>query len=179
VQAEHSSATVLTDGVVTLRPWREEDVPAIVKACSDPETALWLDQLPHPYTADDARAWLADETDAARFAVELEGEIAGSISVRFDVWQEGAADVGYWTSPGARGNGVATRALVLVARWALGHPRVARLQIRADVENVASCRVAERAGFRREGTIRAARFNERRGRRVDFALYSLLPGELG
>ena len=53
-----------------------------------------------------------------------------------------------------------------------------RLQLRADQRNVTSQRVAESAGFRREGVMRSVRFNERQGRRVDFVLYSLLPDEL-
>jgi RimJ/RimL family protein N-acetyltransferase len=53
-----------------------------------------------------------------------------------------------------------------------------RLQLRADEHNVASQRVAERTGFRREGVLRSARYNARQRRRVDFVIYSLLPGEL-
>ena len=50
--------------------------------------------------------------------------------------------------------------------------------MRAEAENVASCRVAEKAGFRREGVIRSSRYNPRLGRRMDFVLYSALPGEI-
>jgi len=46
------------------------------------------------------------------------------------------------------------------------------------VRNEASLRVAEKAGFTREGVLRSSRFNARRGERVDFAMFSLLPGEL-
>jgi RimJ/RimL family protein N-acetyltransferase len=179
VQIEHSPAPGLSDGIVTLRPWREDDIPQIAAACSDPVTARWLDRLPQPYREEDAREWLRAELDEVRWAVELEGALAGSMSVRFDYWEEGIADVGYWVAPWARRRGVATRSLGLVARWALAHPRVGRLQLRAAVENTASCGVAERVGFRREGVFRAGRRNLRTGERIDFALYSLLPGEPG
>ena len=46
------------------------------------------------------------------------------------------------------------------------------------VQNKASQRVAEKAGFRQEGVLRSARYSERQGRRVDFAVFSLLPEEL-
>jgi RimJ/RimL family protein N-acetyltransferase len=46
------------------------------------------------------------------------------------------------------------------------------------VENVASNRVAEKAGFTREGVLRAQRFNPRLDRRVDFVMWSLLREEL-
>ena len=71
-----------------------------------------------------------------------------------------------------------TRAVALLARWALTEGGLARVQLRADVENVASRRVAEKAGFKLEGILRSARWNSRLGRRVDWAMYSLLPGDL-
>jgi RimJ/RimL family protein N-acetyltransferase len=76
-----------------------------------------------------------------------------------------------------RGRGVMTRALRLAARWALDDG-AARVQLRADVENLASRRVAEKAGFKLEGVLRSAHWNARLGRRQDWAMYSLLPGEL-
>jgi RimJ/RimL family protein N-acetyltransferase len=48
-----------------------------------------------------------------------------------------------------------------------------RLQLVTDVENVASQRVAERAGFLREGVLRQAL--EVKGRRSDCVMFSLLP----
>ena len=49
----------LSDGVVTLRPWGEEgDVEAIVLACNDPAIAEFLEAIPSPYVADDARAYI-------------------------------------------------------------------------------------------------------------------------
>ena len=79
----------------------------------------------------------------------------------------------------ARGQGVATAATRAAAGWAFGAvPGLERLQLRAAVENVASNRVAEKAGFTREGVLRAQRFNARLGRRVDFVMWSLLREEL-
>jgi hypothetical protein len=36
----------LSDGVVTLRPWTLDDVPAIARACDEPEIARWIHQMP-------------------------------------------------------------------------------------------------------------------------------------
>jgi GrpB-like predicted nucleotidyltransferase (UPF0157 family) len=69
-----------------------------------------------------------------------------------------------------------TRAAVLVSRYALAQG-AARVFLRADPENIGSCRVAEKAGFTREGVLRSAHWNERLGRRQDWAIYSLLPVE--
>jgi RimJ/RimL family protein N-acetyltransferase len=124
------------------------------------------------------RGW--KEGTHAAFAVTdgASGEVIGSIGVHFFDAENGVAEVGYWVRREARGRGVAARAARLVARWAIESCAIERLQLRADVENVASQRVAEAAGFSCEGVLRSAHFNPRQGRRVDFVVYSLLAGEL-
>jgi RimJ/RimL family protein N-acetyltransferase len=52
------------------------------------------------------------------------------------------------------------------------------VQLRADVENVSSRRVAEKAGFAEEGVLREAHWSPRLGRRQSWVMYSVLPGEL-
>src|SRR5438128_2167524 len=177
----------LSDDVVALRPWRERDVRAITTACRDDDIAWWLDQVPQPYSEADARAYVAmtrrgwKEGTHSAFAVTeatAGGEAIGSIGVHWLDVDQGIAEVGYWVRREARGRGVATRATVLVARWAISTCGMKRLQLRADERNAASQRVAERAGFRREGVLRSVRFNARQGRRVDFVMYSLLAEEL-
>jgi RimJ/RimL family protein N-acetyltransferase len=169
----------LTDGVVMLRPWRRGDTAAIVECLDgDPEISRWLDQVPQPYSRADALAYIGGIGESA-FAVTdaASGKVLGSIGVQFS--EEGdVGEIGYWLRAEARGGGVTTRALVLLSRWALGRDGVARVQLRADPENAASCRVAEKAGFTREGVLRSAHWNARLGRRQDWAMYSLLPGEL-
>jgi len=162
-----------------LRPWRKADAAEIV-ACldGDPEISRWLDQVPQPYSRPDALAYIGGIGENA-FAVTdaASGRVLGSIGVQFS--EEGdVGEIGYWLRGDARGGGVTTRALVLVSRWALGREGVARVQLRADPENAASCRVAEKAGFTREGVLRSAHWNARLERRQDWAMYSLLPGEL-
>jgi RimJ/RimL family protein N-acetyltransferase len=90
--------------------------------------------------------------------------------------QEGAWEVGYWVAAPARGRGVATRAVRLLCAWAFAELPLARIQLHTLPGNEASERVAERAGFTREGRLRS--FAEMKGRRVDITMFSLLPGEL-
>jgi RimJ/RimL family protein N-acetyltransferase len=169
----------LDDRVVALRPWRADDAEAIV-ACidGDPEISRWLDVVPQPYTLEDARAYIGGLGEQA-FAITDSATrgVVGSIGVR---WNEtgDVGEIGYWLRAEARGGGLMTRALVLVSRWALARDGTARLQLRADVENVPSRRVAEKAGYTLDGVLRSAHWNARIGRRQDWALYSLLPGEL-
>ncbi len=158
-------------------------MPVLVEACQDEEIARWLDQIPQPYTEVDARAYLAmsrrgwSESTQASFAITdaASGEVLGIHWLDLD---QRVAEVGYWLRREARGRGVATSAVRLAASWALERCGMERLQLRADDRNVASQRVAERAGFRREGVLRSMRYNPRQHRRVDYVVYSLLPGEL-
>jgi RimJ/RimL family protein N-acetyltransferase len=175
----------LTDGVVTVRAWGDAgDADAIVAACNDRAIAQFLDMIPQPYTRSDADAYLEAcrigwrDGTFSNFAMIVEGRPVGSIGVRWVEPDQGVAEVGYWVAHDARGKGVCTRALRLVAGWVLTRPGMARLQLRAAEENVASQRVAERARFTREGVLRSSHFNPRLRRRVDFVMYSLLPHEL-
>ena len=175
----------LSDGVVTLRPWGEEgDVEAITSACNDRAIAEFLDLIPSPYTEDDARAYLEicregwDDGTQTNFAITEGAHALGSIGVRWVEPDQGVAEVGYWVAAEARGRGLCTRAVRLVSRWVLEDCRAERLQLRADELNPASRNVAENAGFTQEGILRSSRYNPRLGRRVDFVMYSLLPGEL-
>jgi RimJ/RimL family protein N-acetyltransferase len=86
------------------------------------------------------------------------------------------AEVGYGLRSGWRGRGLATRAVGLVADWAFSRAGIARLEIGAAVGNVASQRVAERAGFQREGIARM-RLPTSDGGRTDEVRFGLVvPG---
>lgn len=172
----------LTDGVVALGRMREEDVPAIVVACSDSETQRWLPPIPSPYTADDARAFLRQQVEDAEqgrrldFAVRLGGspELVGSIGVSFDPCLAGQCQIGYWVVPWARGQGVARRAVRLLAAHVFAAWRLGRIEIRVDPRNAASARAAQAAGARYEG-IRAATIVDRDGSALDALVYTLFP----
>jgi RimJ/RimL family protein N-acetyltransferase len=148
-------------------------------ACNDPESVRFIPGMPAPYTEDDADAYLRrcdrvwEAGEHRPFAiVDADDELLGAIEVR--VREIGS--IGYWVAAGARNRGVATRALTLLSRWALKDGGVERLELATHPENLASQRVAEKAGFTYEGVLRShMRFRD--GRR-DSVLYSLLPGDL-
>jgi RimJ/RimL family protein N-acetyltransferase len=169
----------LSDGVIIVRPLDESDLPAIERAASDAEILKWFDLHTRglaDYLAAKREAWA--EGTGASFAIcdaTLPDTCLGQVFIERD--DDGRGSVGYWLLEGSRGNGRATRALRLMASWALPEMRLGRLQLHTDPENVASQRVAERAGFTREGVLRA--YNGRRdGTRADALVYSLLPQDL-
>ena len=89
-----------------------------------------------------------------------------------------SASIGYWLAGEARGQGYISRAVRVLARWAFDDLQLARLELTADPENIASQRVAERCGFRKEGHLRSDIVVHHSGERRDSLVYGLLPGEL-
>jgi RimJ/RimL family protein N-acetyltransferase len=170
----------LTDGILTLRSFGEGDVPAIAAACADPEIARFIPDIPQPYTDADARAYVARAATEWATGVHRPMAIAAVSDDSFlgaiEVSIGDPGSIGYWVAPEARGRGVATRALVLLSRWAVTEGDVARLELTTHPENVPSQRVADKAGFTREAVLRShIRFRE--GRR-DSVLFSLLPADV-
>lgn len=172
---------------VTLRPWREADADALIERIRDPAIFEFLDQIPTPYRRADALVYIRGSAEGWRtgtstnFAILVDwcDGACGSVGIRWEGIDDGVAEVGYWVGAAVRGRGVATTATRLVAEWAFERePRLERLQLRADAENDASNRVAEKAGFTREGVLRSSHLNARLGRRVDFVMWSLLRREL-
>jgi RimJ/RimL family protein N-acetyltransferase len=168
------------EGVV-LRPWRIEDVPAVTAACQDPEIVRWLALVPQPYTEADARFYVQDCIDAPEerkpFAITDadSGNVIGSIDMRINRMATG--HIGYWLAAEARGRGLTSAALRALSRWGIEELGLGRVELVTDPDNIASQRVAEKAGFQREGVLRSM-LVERDGSRRDGVMFSLLPEEL-
>jgi RimJ/RimL family protein N-acetyltransferase len=136
---------------LVLRPPDERDVPQLVEGCSDPGVPRYIPMIPVPYGEEDARAWLAgdrerwDELRECAFAITThdDDELLGVISVRLI---EGGS-IGYWLRPRARGRGVMAEALQGIVEWAREEHGLHGLFLTTHPDNVASQRVAERAGF--------------------------------
>lgn len=169
----------LSDGVVSLRPWAEADVPAVTEACRDPDVQRWT-QVPTDYREDHAWAYIAGADGRRRRGESLDLAVAehgsatlvGAMGLPRVTLEHGRADVGYWTAPWARRRGVATRALRLLSAFALGEVGLARLDLVVAVGNIASARVAERAGYAREGVLRS--YLQGKEGREDAVMFSLL-----
>jgi RimJ/RimL family protein N-acetyltransferase len=173
----------LGDGVVALRPWREGDIAAQLAAFGDPVFERFSDWAPR--TESDAIRFLADQEVARLRGEQLElalveprdaDVLLGGASLNNVSLSQGRAAVGYWLAPEARGRGLATRAVRLLARWAFDGVGVARLELTCGPDNHASQRVAARCGFAREGLLRS--HVPFKGGRRDTVVFGLLPGEL-
>jgi RimJ/RimL family protein N-acetyltransferase len=174
-----TSPPTLTDGIVTLRAHREEDLPRIVEQGRDPEMQAWT-QVPVPYAESDAvefatelvPAWWAAGAEWA-FAVELEGRFGGTVSLR----DEGNRrfEVAFGAHPDVRGTGAMERALRLLLDWGFDEQGAETVVWRAFVGNWGSRRLAWRLAFRVEGTLR--RYLPHRGELRDAWVGTLLEGD--
>lgn len=84
--------------------------------------------------------------------------------------------MGYWTARAMRGRGLTSAGVRVMCAWAFGSLGLERIELRTDVGNHASQRVAESCGFTREGTLRDA--ERRPGGRRSVVVFGLLAGEL-
>jgi RimJ/RimL family protein N-acetyltransferase len=146
------SGPELTDGVVLVRPPVEGDTAAVFAACQDPELSRFI-PLPAPYQWHHAAEWIAgapkawkSRTSAPMVVVDANtGALLGACGLT--EMKEDRAEIGYWVERQVRGRGVATRAVLLVTQWALTDLGLCQIELLADVRNVASHRVAEKAGY--------------------------------
>ncbi|MFE4263525.1 GNAT family N-acetyltransferase [Streptomyces sp. NPDC056883] len=156
------AAATPTAPALTLRPWCAQDVAALVEAYRDPDLRRWAS--PPVESEDEGLRWVRDrERDWASgtrfgFAVLEEApdaaprQLAGHVVLK-GVGQgpgKASAEVGYWTAARARGRGVAPRALETLTAWAFRSFRAEGLEcleLLHQVDNAASCRVAEKSGY--------------------------------
>ena len=149
---------VLTDGTLTLRPWRVDDADAVYRACQDPDIQRWT-QVPVPYTRADAEDFVTELAPAAWrggtgvvFAVvDGSDSLLASIGVVDLDRPNRSCEIGYWVAPDARRHGVASGATALLSAWVGEAFDVDRVELYTAPENVASQGVAARVGFRRDG----------------------------
>jgi RimJ/RimL family protein N-acetyltransferase len=143
-----------------------------------------LAQVPSPYRWPDAAFFVEqlaiaswDSGQRAEFLAEDSVTRArlGRVGLDLRASADGTAEIGYWVDARARNRGVAAGAVRAVCRWAFATLGLELIEWRCEVGNVASRRVAEKAGFLIEATVRERLVH--RGGRVDARVGSLLREE--
>jgi ribosomal-protein-alanine N-acetyltransferase len=172
----------LTDSTIVLRRWEEEDIRCVEEASWDPRIPQGT-TVPATFTVAEGHAWIerqwgrADKGEGLSLAIAdaSSGEALGVVVLMFRR-QPGTVEIGYWLIERARGRRLAARAVALLACWALTDAGLARVEALVEPDNIASQRVLETVGFRREGHLRSYLvFNTGR---ADAFIYSLLPSDL-
>ncbi|KMN48543.1 GNAT family N-acetyltransferase [Chromobacterium violaceum] len=141
----------------------------------------WMAGIVRPRSAADTEAFLWSQVEGneegrcAHRVILVDGEIAGICSLHGINAAHRYARLGYWLADSHVGRGVMSRALALLMRYAFEELGLHRLELGCAPENLRSCRVAERLGFRLEGELRDAQFLN--GRFWNMRCYGLLADE--
>jgi RimJ/RimL family protein N-acetyltransferase len=160
---------------LVLRAWRRDDAPAVAAALADESMHTFL-AVPNPYTLSDAVEFISSVAPTERSegtglecaVVERSSRsLVGSAALRLPHGMR-SCDIGYWIAPKAQGNGYATETTRALAGWAFERG-VHRVEVRLDVRNIGSARVALAAGFGFEGIRREVLRGD--GGRVDMAVF--------
>jgi [ribosomal protein S5]-alanine N-acetyltransferase len=173
----------LADGTVVLRRWEEGDLGCVEEASRDPEIPEGT-TVPMRFTPKEGLAWIErqwgrhENGQGLALAIADAGseEALGNINLLFRQ-QPGTVAIGYWLLDRVRGRGLGSRAVALLSRWAVTDGALERVEALVLPDNLASQRVLEKAGFRREGYLRS--YLVLATRRMDALIYSLLPCDFG
>lgn len=176
----------ITDGKIVLRPFNQPDKELLYEVIieSRDELVPWL-QFCHPdYSIEEARLWLSSrdkEWKAGKsydFAIIDSGSSAllGGCGFNHISDEYKMANLGYWVKTTQVGRGIATKAVLLLAKFGFKELKLNRIEIMADVKNKRSQRVAEKIGAIREGVLRNRLVIH--GQVRDVVLFSLIPQDI-
>jgi RimJ/RimL family protein N-acetyltransferase len=176
----------LTDGELVLRPFRSEDIEPVHQAVLESfvEFSKWMQWCKKDYSKDDTSRFINSRDEAWQNDLEYgfgvfdrkTGVFQGSVGLSFVNRTYQLANLGYWIRTSATGRGIASSATRLVARFGFDELKLQRIEIVAAVDNIASQRVAEKAGAVREGVLRKRLVTENGPR--DAVMFSLIAEDL-
>ncbi|WP_376795201.1 GNAT family N-acetyltransferase [Thermogemmatispora sp.] len=149
---------------VLVRPYREEDAPALFEAIEESRAHLrpWMPWANEHQRLEETRdwinrqraAWLLREMYSCTVLERANGHLVGGIGLKPHDWQARVFEIGYWLRATATGQGYMTEATQLVTSFALTRLQANRVFIRCDERNERSAAVARRLGFVFEGCLR-------------------------
>jgi len=168
------TAPTLDAGAVHLRAISLEDAPELHRGFSDPSLMTYWSRPAHTTLAETQAdiAWQIENAADAVWAIVREQSVYGRIGL-FPV-RDGVRDVGIFLLREAHGSGAARAALEAIVRDGFGRLGLIRIGADIDPDNAPSIRLFERAGFVREGLLRA-NWRTHIGIR-DSVIYARFPG---
>jgi RimJ/RimL family protein N-acetyltransferase len=175
----------LVDTHVVLREGAERDIPEILIAYQDDaQLHVRLGEARPPSGAQlgrRAELALAERQAGTRVTLTIlkpgSDTCVGQVNVDHVDWDHARTQLGIWLAPQVRGAGLAARALRLAARWLFDACGLERIELLIGPDNEPMLRAGRAAGFSTEGVLR--RYQRERGARVDVAVLSLLPADIG
>ncbi|HVH89185.1 MAG TPA: GNAT family protein [Terriglobales bacterium] len=177
-----SNSVVLKTERLLLRPLRQEDIPQLLPLIGAREVAATTLRIPHPYTLEDAIAFLKhsqnvwEKGEGARFGIFLrDGErLCGGIGL-VENREHRHAELGYWIGVPFWGNGYCTEAVREILKYGFDHLQLHRIHSGHFSTNPASGRILLKVGMKHEGTTR--QHVCKWGEYLDVEIYGLLERE--
>jgi RimJ/RimL family protein N-acetyltransferase len=178
--------TELTNAEISLIPPKIDDVIPCYEAVQETinDLSQWMWWYHSDYSIDDTRKWIASRPEAWEKGTEYgyaikdskNDSFIGVCGVNNINWIDKYGNLGYWIKTSCSGKGIATAATLLLAQFAFNELALNRVEIVVATNNVASTRVAEKAGASREGTLRN-RITVRENT-YDAFMFSLIPDDI-
>lgn len=163
----------------SLREWKLSDAKNLASAINNKKVLDNLrDGIPYPYTEKDGTEFInamlsADKNSTFAFAIEIDGKAVGSIGVsRQNNIHFRTAELGYYLAEDYWGKGIMAEVVKQVCKYVFHNSDIIRIYAEPFANNIASCRVLEKAGFQFEGLLRANAVKN--GEIRDMKLYSLI-----
>jgi RimJ/RimL family protein N-acetyltransferase len=122
--------------------------------------------------------YLLNEDLMVFFIEKQSGGLVGGSGLHSVDWQKKQFEIGYWGNVVYSGQGFMTEGIKALANHALNHLSATRVHLSCDESNTRSWKLAERAGFTHEGTIRNERF-DLNGELRNTKVYSIVPSDVG
>ncbi len=149
------------EGKIKIRNLKLSDKAELAKLANNKN--VWdnlRDYIPYPYMESDAEFFIGltnKENPKQTFGIEYKGKLSGVIGlvVQKDVYQK-SAEIGYWIGEPFWGNGIATRAVELITKYGFDTLHLNRIYTGVFEYNIASMRVLEKNGFKKEGIFKNA-----------------------
>ncbi|MEM4263283.1 MAG: GNAT family protein [Candidatus Woesearchaeota archaeon] len=169
---------------IILRQFKKGDEKSLQENINDPDIYKCTLTIPYPYTMENAVWWVkhANENIKEKRGYELgivlkesKKEVIGGMGICKIDKEHDSAEVGYWLGKKYWGKGITSEALELLMGFAFDELKLHRLYANTFIENIASQRVLEKAGFKREG--RRKEVIKKDGKYYDDFIYGLVSSD--
>ncbi|MGH1387787.1 GNAT family N-acetyltransferase [Kordia sp.] len=146
---------------IKIRSLSSLDISELAKLANNKK--VWdnlRDSIPNPYSKNDADFFInltEQEKPKQNFGIDYKGKLCGIIGIiiQKDVYRK-SAEIGYWIGEPYWGNGIATKAIALITDYGFNTLDLNRIYAGVFEYNIASMKVLEKNGFKKEGIFKNA-----------------------
>lgn len=174
----------LTTKRLILRPIAKKDSKALIESVNNIKVSRYLLAVPYPYRMKDAKWWInhcakllkEKPRESYEFAIELKSEKKqiGGIAVNHIDKFQGKATIGYWLGEKYWKQNYGSEALKALINFAFDKLKLRRLEAGVFKENMASAKLLEKHGFKKEGIRKESHRSKATGKIHDEICYGLL-----